>query len=346
MPGMRRRRLREQAAEARLKADALAAAGDPGAAEAKTYADALADLAGRKYASSSQVPVIPVPGEPDEPPAGLPPRPSPNRAARDRKMKAVRLVGPQAAAMDEICEPGSLASEAGTLAAEIAVAGVRPGFAIADLAAPPEPLTDGEFDVARAVVLAAGDEEGSSLAESGAPRDLWLANAFPTLSPADRVRCSRFLCVMASNAAEAPSPGDGGRTVAERALAASGMSYVSFVAACRRESQFDSAQKAVAAARKHAVMNLLEETLWRRAIHGQEDESLARDGSVVSLLKHDNNLAFNLLKYGHEEYARQMVKQQSAASAMTLMISGGCMPSVPVMKRAEAIEATEVKPRG
>lgn len=346
MPGTPKRRLKRQAKEAADRAAALKAAGDPAAAKAEEIAAHLAALASMSYATG-EVPDIPASDLTGEPPAPPPPRPrSPKREIRDRNLKAIRLVGGEAMDSKRIGEDSAVTVEAGALAAEIAVSGVREGFLYLEPPGEPEPLTDGEFMVARAVVVTAAGDADPALTDGTLTRPRWLAAAFPVLNPDERIRCARFLAHMAAGAAESPVAGGDGATVAERALAAAGMSYTAFESARSRETQFDTAQATVCAARKRAVMNQLEETLWRRAFEGQLDETLTRDGDVVEVRKHDNNLAFNLLKYGHDQYARQMVKDKAAANAMTLMISNGCLPEMPRLKEpkaAEAIEAEEVK---
>jgi len=331
MSGTPRRHIRRLAEEAAAEAARLEAEGDPAAPAARKEADRLAALTEKVYADVRT-----------SPPKQKAPAPAPLAADRVRKMKAVRLVGAEAACRREMGDPGSVASEAGALAAEIAVAGVRPGFCALPPPGTPPPLSDGEFAVARAVVVTSAGDADARLSDESLPPDRWLAEAFPVLPPDDRVRCARFLAVMASSAAESPSGMDSGSTVAERALSAAGLSYTAFESARSREVQFDTAQSVVTAARKRAVMNLLEETLWRRAFDGQEDDALTRDGSVVPVRKHDNTLAFNLLKYGHDQYARQMVKDKASANAMTLMISNGYMPEMLKAKEPKAIEAEEV----
>lgn len=344
MPGQPRRRLRAQADRSARRAAELKAAGDPGAdkaAEIAAHLSALADLAYEK----GELPPMPASAEPSsgDRPAALP---GPKKVKRERNLAAMRLVGHAAIDAKRICEDSPVTVEAGALAAEIAVSGVRRSFLSVEPPGEPEPLTDGEFTVARAVVVTAAGDADPALTDGTLTRPRWLAAAFPVLNPDERVRCARFLAHMAAGAAESPVAGGDGATVAERALEAAGMSYTSFESARSRETQFDTAQATVCAARKRAVMNLLEETLWRRAFEGQDDETLTRDGDVVKVRKHDNNLAFNLLKYGHDQYARQMVKDKAAANAMTLMISNGTLPEMPRLKEpkaAEAIEAEEVK---
>lgn len=331
MPGTPRRHIRRLAEEAAAKADRLEAEGDPAAPAARREADRLAALTEKVYADVRS-----------SPPKQKAPAPAPLAADRARKMKAVRLVGAQAACRREMGDPGSVASEAGALAAEIAISGVRPGFCALPPAGSPPPLTDGEFAVARAVVVTSAGDADARLSDESLPPDRWLAEAFPVLPPDDRVRCARFLALMASSAAESPSGMAEGRTVAEKALAASGLSYTAFESARSREVQFDTAQATVTAARKRAVMDRLQEALWERALNGQVDDALTRDGSVVPVRKHDNTLAFNLLKWGHDQYAAQMVKEKAAGNQMTLMISNGCLPEMLKGKEPKAIEAEEV----
>lgn len=333
MPGKPIQRMREDAERADAEAARLEAAGDAaGAVKAKAKAERLRAGA-EKMAEARKIRV-----------AG---KRHPNKEIREARKSAVKLVGGKAAAYDEIADISSLAATAGELAASIATQGVRPGTVLRlPPQGEPEPLGEGEFALASAVVTASAGDGTSRPPDASLPRDRWLAEAFPTLSESERVRCARFLAIMASCAAEAPSGSSRGATVAERALLGAGLSYTAFEALRGREVQFDAAQAAITAARKRAVMNIMEEELWRRAVEGQTDQALTRDGEVVDVRKYDNNLAFNLLKYGHEQYSKQMAKEKIAANAMTLVISNGCAPE---MRRAEpapkAIEATEV-PRG
>ena len=338
MPGQPKRRARRLALEAAAKAAELLAAGDPGAADAAAEACRLGSIA------QSLAPITPDAPSPAQEAKAARAVMHPCRESRSRKMRAARLVGGEAACLQESRVEGSVMCEAGAMAAEIAIKGVRPGFLL-----PPqgeaEALSDNEFTIARAVVSTSCGEGDANLSDESLPPWRWLEAAFPVLSEQERVRCARYLAVFASIAAEPPERGTDGQTVAERALAAAGLSYTAFESCRTRETQFDTSQAVVAAARKRAVMNQLEEALWLRSFEGQEDEALTRDGTVVPVIKHDNNLAFNMLKYGHEQYARQMVKDKAAANAMTLMIAKGFMPQsdnrLPEHKEPKTVEMTE-----
>lgn len=334
MPGRPRMRLKEKTRQAEEKALALEAAGSPDAPFARTRAEFLKRKLEEAYAD--------VPKDAGRNAANtIPARPTPRKDEHERKKRAVRFVGCKAAARDEMSEPGSVRSEAGALATEIAVEGVRPGFLYRP-ALPPSPLTPEEYDVAKTIVATVtSDTDAGYLSQGDIGGERWLAETFPTLDPDTRVRCVRFLCAMATMAAEAPCHGTKGATVAEKALEAAGLSYVAFECARSKDARFDDAQAAVSAARKRGVMNRLEETLQHRAFEGQMEETLTRDGEIIQLRKYDNNLAFNLLKYGHEQYGKQLLKDKAAANAMTLMIANGGFPQspqVPVPKQAEVID--------
>lgn len=342
-------RLRKLADRTRAEAEALKAKGEREAAEAKAaeadrlFALAKAVKAGEPGAAVQAAAIF------DSEPLDTPPRPAaalytkvPRSSERLARMRTARaLVGGAALVSGE-----SVEGEAGALAAEAAIAGVAdPALMVGRPSGPAEPLTDGERDVCVSAVLAAlGDEaEGNLLLPSG-DADGWLTDAFACLSRDERRRAGRYIAVMAVLAAEAPA-GQSGSTVAERALRASGLSYAAFESLRTRDRRFDAAQAAVTAARKRAVMTLLEERLWQRAYEGQVEDVPTRGGDVVSVVRFDNNLAFNLLKYGHDQYAKQAEKNKAIAGAMSLVIASAAQ-NAPQETRIKTVEAVsrEIKP--
>lgn len=315
MPGQKRKHMRELAEEADDKARRLEAEGSPDAPYARARAEVMKAKAAAAFA---------------ELPPGTthlqlpPPRPSAAKAEVDRIRKAVRLVGTKAVPHGTPEGGRPLEAHAGALATEIAVAGVRPGFLIVP-PTPAAPLTPEEYETARLIVASVTpDSEPASAAEDP---ERWLAETFPVLPPDTRVRCARFLSAMATLAAEAPcADAARGMTVAERALREAGMSFMAFETARSREIRFADAQAAVSSARERCLMNRLEEVLLQRAMEGQKEETLDRMGCPVQVQRYDNNLAFNLLKYRHEMYIKQNIKDKAAANAMTLMIAQGALP--------------------
>jgi hypothetical protein len=282
-------------------------------------------------------------------PGPLPPRPTvapapdgPKVAERANRKTAARLVGGKAVKSHR--DP-DLQDTAGALAAEIAVEGVKKNFAILT-PGDPEPLSDEEFENARDIVATVSSEQTSMnlLTEGSMSRDRWLAEAFPSLTVNRRVKCARFLYGMATMAAD--KPGDkaaDGSTVIENALSAAGMTYVEFANACQTDVRFADAQAAIKAARKRCLMDRLEETLQNRALYGQREESVDRLGGRHEVTKFDNILAFNLLKYGHDQYMKQTIKDKAMGNAMTLMIAQGNYPDAPVMKQPKQAEVIDVK---
>lgn len=266
------------------------------------------------------------------------------KAKADGKRKAAaRLVGSAALGHHKADD---LANAAGVLAAEIAVSGVRKDFALLKPGAP-EPLTDAEFANARDIVATvASQSPDGALMITGGPmtRDRWLAETFPALTEDRRVKCARFLSGMATLAAEKPGEkAADGATVIEKALEQAGMTYVEFENARQADGRFDGAQAAIKAARKRCIMDRLEETLQNRALFGQDEETCDRFGQTHSVRRIDNNLAFNLLKYGHEMYLRQNIRDKAKVEAMTLMIAQGAYPEVPRAREPKQAEVIDVK---
>lgn len=341
-------RLKKLAVRTAEEADALDKSGEAEAASAKrAEAERLFGLAKRVKAGEPGAAVEAAAifdSEPlDVPPAVVEtPVKNAKPLSRTSRLRTARaLVGRAASYADGVVE-----AEAGVLAAEVAIAGVADPALMAGLpAGPAEPLSPSERDVCVSAVLAAlGDEaEGRPLLGSG-DADGWLADAFETLSADERRRAGRYIAVMAMLAAEAPV-GGGAATVAERALRASGLSYAAFESLRSRDRRFDAAQAAVTAARKRAVMTLMEERLWERAYEGQDEDVPTRGGDVVTVRRYDNNLAFNLLKYGHDQYAKQAEKNKAIAGAMSLVIASAAQNS-PQETRIKTVEAVsrEIKP--
>jgi len=334
--------MREMAEKAEERARKLEAEGSPDAPFARNRAEVLKAKAIKAFAD------LP-PGTTHLPPPPLRPnsvRADPASAAPKSfgGKRAAKFVGRKA--LSE-AERGPLAADAGALAAEIAVSAVRPGF-LQVAASPAEPLTPDEFESARLIVESVTDENAGcpALTEGAADPVRWLAETFPVLPPDTRVRCARFLSAMASMAAEPPcEDAEHGITVAERALEHSGMSYMAFDAARRREIRFADAEAAVTAARERFLMNRMDEVLHARALYGQDEEMLDRMGTPVRVHRYDNGLAFNILKVRHENYGKQMLKDKAAANAMTLMIANGVMPPNETVPRSPVIPVIPVMPK-
>lgn len=346
MAGQVKSRLRKEALDATRKAAELAAKGDgPGAAEALAKAAKCAEEVRRMEENPAYV----SDGDRKEAEAAKLKEArtvlGPCRRKRQRSDAAVRLVGSEAAAERTSRYQGDVASEAGEMAAEAAVAGVRKEFFSAiPPSSGPEPLSQAEIEAVKGVVLASGEDGSGELSDPDIVDSFWLAAAFPDLNPPERVRCGRFLAGMCALSAEAPQGADAGGTVAERALWAAGMTWTAFESARTKDTRFNDAQAAVTGARKRAVMTLMEERLWDRAYNGQIEEALTRAGDVVEVRKFDNTLSFNLLKFGHEQYALKMVKDKAAANAMTLMVANGFMPKAlppPVAREPKTVEMRE-----
>lgn len=354
MPGSPLRKMRKKALDASITAARLTKEGDPKAAEAVAEAARLADL------------VMRMNGENPDPQAFVQahaevdtPRPANTgtgcgekaasveavRVRRSRAKTAKALVGSAVNGVKAVSGE-DVEAEAGVLAAEMAIQGVRdPALMFGLPSLPPEPLEEAEAAMAKAVVQAAmGEDSGGRLLASGPG---WLADAFPALTEDEAVRAARYLVSMATQAARAPSL-DETSTVAEIALSSAGISFAAFEGMRQRDGTFDRAQEAVTAARKRAVMNLLEERLWQRAYDGQEEDVPTRGGDVVTVRRFDNVLAFNLLKYGHDKYAKQQLKDKAEAAAMSLVIGRAAAMSLPpeVPSQPKAVEAVcrEVKP--
>jgi len=278
-------------------------------------------------------------------PGPQPPNPPPPIPAcvaeRANRKTASRLVGGKAVKFHRDPDLGDIA---GALAAEIAIEGVKKDFAILQ-PGDPKPLSDEEFENARDIVATVAGEEGGvrMLPGIGVTRERWLAEAFPSLTVNRRVKCARFLHGMATMAAD--KPGDkaaDGATVIENALAAAGMTYVEFANACQIDVRFSDAQAAIKAARKRCIMDRMEETLQNRALYGQMEETVGRFNEIQEVRKFDNRLAFDLLKYGHEQYMKQAIKDKAMGNAMTLMIAQGNYPEAPRMKEPKQAEVIDV----
>jgi hypothetical protein len=281
-------------------------------------------------------------------PGPLPPKPDipapvpPKVAERANRKTAARLVGGKAV---KFRTDPDLQDTAGALAAEIAVEGVKKGFATLDPRSP-APLTDEEFENARDIVATVQGEENNMrlLSDGSMSRDRWLAEAFPSLTENRRVKCARFLHGMATMAADKPDDkAADGSTVIENALSKAGMTYVEFANACQTDVRFADAQAAIKAARKRCLMDRLEEELQRRALFGYAEEHVDRFGGRTEVNKIDNILAFNLLKYGHEQYMKQNIKDKAMGNAMTLMIAQGNYPDAPRVKEPKQAEVIDVK---
>ena len=278
----------------------------------------------------------PLPPKPDIPP------PIPKTVAeRANRKTAARLVGGKAVKFHR--DP-DLQDTAGALAAEIAVEGVKKGFATLVPGAP-APLTDEEFENARDIVATVQGKENNMrlLSDGSMSRERWLAEAFPSLTENRRVKCARFLHGMATMAADKPCENaPDGVTVIENALKAAGMTYVEFANACQVDVRFSDAQAIIKAARKRCIMDRMEETLQNRALFGQMKETVDRFGQRNEVREFDNLLAFNLLKYGHEQYMKQNIKDKAMGNAMTLMIAQGNYPDAPRVKEPKQAEVIDV----
>lgn len=209
-------------------------------------------------------------------------------------------------------------------------------YPVAMISESPPPLAEGEFG--RAACVAASAYDGGRLPDPSSGPDPFLAAAFPTLSPDERVRAARYLSALA--AAELRPPKGSGRPAAtDCALKEAGLPYVSFEAMRRREPMFEASCSMLEAARRRAVMSMLEEELLERAFSGYDEETLTRDSAVVSLRKHDNRLAYEILKSGHEHYVRVNAGRKAkdagkgGGGGMTLLINNA--PQAPEMKAVE-----------
>lgn len=284
------------------------------------------------------------PGETDAPRVAVRgPRTKAVRAKREERRVVAGIVNmkPQRAS----CAMPSLDVEAGVLAAELAVEGVCPSFALLKRGEP-EPLSEDEFANARDIVVSVEEDSVPVrlLSDSSMSHDRWLAEAFPSLTEARRVKCARFLSGMATLAAEKPGEDSrNGSSVIERALAMSGMTYVELENARAADSRFEAAQTAIRAARKRCIMDRLEETLQNRALFGQREEVVDRFGQRHESMKIDNRLAFDMLKHGHDQYLKQNIKDKAEGSGMTLMIAQGAYPESPVARQPKQAEVIDVK---
>lgn len=335
MPGKKITRLRQMVTEAAVKyADAK---GTPDEPFAKNYLEGLRselhDEEGRREKFGKK------PGAPSSWAKTDGPEAARKKAFEARRKSAARLVGQPALGHHKST---GLEAVAGIAAAEIAIGGVSEDFA-AVRPGDPLPLTDDEFANARDIVATVSGENTNRLLSGGSmSHDRWLAEAFPSLAPARRVKCARFLHGMAVMAAD--KPGDDspdGATVIENALRAAGMSYVEFENARMADILFNDAQAAIKAARKRCLMDRLEETLQNRALFGQVEETVDRFGVHNEVRRIDNRLAFDMLKSGHAEYLAKNIKDKAVAGAMTLMIAQGNYPDAPKMhepKQAEVID--------
>ena len=328
MAGQKITRLRRMLREAKAEAALLEKKGEPGAAEARAKANGIRAELDDELKFRASVVARNGGKRLDVTKAASPKPPKPEVTPSARKRQALRILGkkPNPFATEE----EKFDMQVSATAAEIAVAGVRKDFA-AVIPGPPDPLTPEEFETARDIVITvSGEQGGMNLLTTGSVDvDRWLAEAFPSLPPDKRVRCARFLSAMATMAAESPSDGSEGATIAEKALKVSGMSYVALENARAMDPKFDDAQAAIRAARKRCVMDRLEEALQDRALNGQMEETVDRFGQTHEARKYDNALAFNMLRAGHKEYGEKAIKDKAAANAMTLMIANGNFPQSP-----------------
>lgn len=210
----------------------------------------------------------------------------------------------------------------------------------------PEPLDETEFEVCRAVVLASKGSDSPDLgllADEGVRHEAWLEEAFPDLGAGERVRAARFLAKAAQLAGRPPT--DAYRdTVFEEASREAGLSMVAFEVMRKKDEAFNVAQTAVAAARKRAVMGLLEERLMDRAYNGQLEDTATKFG-IVQVRKYDNALAFNLLKSGHDKYAggarrgkKGDEEEGDGGGGMSLVIAAAGHPSFGKRKEPKKVE--------
>jgi hypothetical protein len=336
MAGRKITRLREMLSEASVAYDK--ALNTPDAPFAKNRMDAIQGELEQEMAFRAKFGKKPgpLPPKPD-----IPPPVHKTVAERANRKTVARLVGGKAV---KFRTDPDLQDTAGALAAEIAVEGVKKDFAILK-PGDPAPLTDEEFENARDIVSTVSAEQNSMrmITEGSVSRERWLAEAFPSLTVNRRVKCARFLHGMATMAAEKPDvKAADGCTVIENALSKAGMTYVEFANACQTDVRFSDAQAAIKAARKRCLMDRLEETLQNRALYGQMEESVDRLGQKHEALKFDNILAFNLLKYGHEQYMKQAIKDKAMGNAMTLMIAQGNYPDAPQIKGPKQAEVIDV----
>jgi len=270
------------------------------------------------------------------------PRESHTKEERIRRDTAARLIGGKI--IKQTMYP-TFADTSAVIAAEIAVEGVSKDFAVVKPGAP-APLTDQEFENARGIVATVTANEGGTnlLSEIVEDRDRWLAEAFPSLNENRRVKCARFLSGMATLAADKPSEdAPKGATVVENALQLAGMTYVEFENARMTDAKFNDAQAVIKSARKRCIMDRLEETLHHRALYGQMEENVDRFGERHEVRRIDNVLSFNLLKYGHEQYLKQNIKDKATATAMTLMIAQGNYPQMPKVQEPKQAEVIDVE---
>lgn len=311
MPGSPLKKLRRKQREASELAARLTAAGDPEAPKAVEEAARLAGLL-KDLESGRLLPA------------------DPNKRGQDQ-IVVIREV-------KEIVRNKAAEAEARGPKPE-----KMPYYPVADLVPAPEALTDTEFGRAACVVAAV--MEGGSPYEGLESPDAFLANAFPMLNPGDRVRAARYLSAL--SAAELRAK-DGRPAATDCALSAAGIPYAAFEAMRKREKGFDEACDLVEKARRRALMSMLEENLLERAFDGYEEEALNRSGDVVKLLKFDNRLGFEILRYSHEHYVRvgsgkaaKGTKGDGGGGGMTLMIANNLAQATePAPKRTpKTVEA-------
>lgn len=282
MPGRPRMKARRLALEAAAKAASLAAAGDPGAADAAIEAGRLAGIA------STLLPYVPEP----EPPPMAPPIPPPPRPPLPEPPAPIVTVTPIAAPAGDAL-----------------------------------PLSEEEFRLAASVVSAcAGDSFNPPDPDDGDIR--FLSAAFPALVAEERVRAARYLSALAT-AGLRPSEGSTRSAAPDLAMSAAGITYTSFESMRKREYRFDNACDTLIAARRRALMDMLEEELVERAFNGVLEDQFTRAGEVVKLRKYDNKLAFDILRFNHDHYVKtakansKTLTTGKGGGGMTLIIGGG-----------------------
>jgi len=178
-----------------------------------------------------------------------------------------------------------------------AVSERRAYYPVAALMGEPEGL--GEAELARVVCVAAATGSESDPDPMGAGVEKYLAAVFPGLRADERVRGARYLAVLAGEELR-PSEGRGAAT--DCALRAAGLPYAAFEAMRKKDVRFREGCELVEAARRRAVMSMLEEEMIERAFNGTPKEVVMPAGDVVRTMVHDNKLGLELLKHNHEQW--------------------------------------------
>lgn len=302
MPGQPRSRLRREALEAAARAAELQRQGDPGAAAAVERAGKLAEAL-REYENGRLGAKLAI-----DPRAALP------------KGEPIATVAPPPPPC-RLPEPRQPVH-----------------FTIAASLGTPDALGDDEFVTAASVVSAVSGADICGAPDTGEDSDGFLAWAFPNLLPEERVRAARYL---ASLAKAELRPTGSRSAAADHALESAGLPYTAFEAMCRREDRFRVAVETLVAARRRAVMNMLEESLLERAFDGYRETQLTRDGPA-EIHKYDNKLAFDLLRYNHDHYVKVGKGEGGGVKGkheggMTLMIANG-VGQLPEPKRVRTLE--------